>query len=128
MPSGLHRYSLVFQGIPHIEHATNPGHPGFPSFAARPADFDAARKKLEKEIEALRIVLPIVADANQNALETDPSKVPANGAKPGDGKGKPYLGTEIESVLAQVTNSPSGGPERPASGSDTASKPRSTWP
>jgi hypothetical protein len=85
-------------------------------------------KKLEKEIEALRIVLPIVADANQNALETDPSKVPANGSKPGDAKGKPYMGTEIESVLAQVTNSPSGGPERPAGASDTGSKPRSTWP
>ncbi len=35
-PSGLHRYSLVFRGIPQIEHATNPGATRPLSVAARP--------------------------------------------------------------------------------------------
>jgi hypothetical protein len=75
-------------------------------------------KKLEKEIEALRIVLPIVAEAGTISPEAG-----KNGANPD--AVKPYTATELQNVIAQAASSSSTG-NIPAP--DLTPKPRTTWP
>ena len=92
-------------------------------------------KKLEKEIEALRIVLPIVAEAGEAGVEAMPTfdspRPVAEAPKPK----APVPGTDFDNMMAQVkaaqsTIAPPAGPrsastpEPPA----TPSKPRASWP
>jgi hypothetical protein len=79
-------------------------------------------KKLEKEIEALRIVLPIVAEAGDAALESVPS-FDAPRAASDSGKMKAATGPEFTAQAAAPATSP-----RPAAGVETGSKPRTSWP
>jgi hypothetical protein len=76
-------------------------------------------KKLEKEIEALRIVLPIVAEAGDAALESMPNFTSASDS----GKMKAAAGPEF---TAQAGGPPS--PPRPSTPAETSAKPRTSWP
>jgi hypothetical protein len=74
-------------------------------------------KKLEKEIEALRIVLPIVAEAGEGSMEVSPE----NGAKP-----KTFPVPDFNAVLSQAKPTPI--PDRPNPPAEINSKPRTSWP
>ena len=77
-------------------------------------------KKLEKEIEALRIVLPIVAEAGEGAMEI----APENGSKT-----KSFPGPDFNSVLAQAKAISAPSSDRPATPTDiSSSKTRTSWP
>jgi hypothetical protein len=76
-------------------------------------------KKLEKEIEALRIVLPIVAEAGDGALEGVPNFAAASDSA----KMKAATGPEFS---AQAGGPPS--PPRPPAPAETGAKPRTSWP
>lgn len=76
-------------------------------------------KKLEKEIEALRIVLPIVAEAG--TVNPDASK---NGSQ--TEQVKPYTPAELQSAMAQAVTA--SGQERNIPAPDLTPKPRTTWP
>lgn len=84
-------------------------------------------KKLEKEIEALRIVLPIVAEAGPI-----PTEVAGNGtgskASSQPNTGKPYSGTEFENVMAQAAAASGIPQERNIPAPDLTPKNRTTWP
>jgi hypothetical protein len=75
-------------------------------------------KKLEKEIEALRIVLPIVAEAGDGALETVPNFTSSSDS----GKMKAAAAPEFG---AQAGGPPT--PPRPPAPAEAA-KPRTSWP
>ena len=90
-------------------------------------------KKLEKEIEALRIVLPIVAEAGDAGVEALPTfDSPRPVAE--NTKSKPTIpGPDFDNMMAQVkaaqaTNSAAS--PRPAASPDpaVAGKPRASWP
>ena len=87
-------------------------------------------KKLEKEIEALRIVLPIVAEAGE-VSETGPTfEAPRNVSA--DPKSKPLTASDFENVMAQVKPAQIPAAPQPqrqpsAVGADPA-KARTTWP
>jgi hypothetical protein len=86
-------------------------------------------KKLEKEIEALRIVLPIVAEANPGSVEAEPATSTKFTADAG-GKSKPFAtgsNGDIESVLAQAISGPAGS-DRNIPAPDLTPKSRSNWP
>jgi len=88
-------------------------------------------KKLEKEIEALRVVLPIVAEAGESGIDAGPTfdapRAAAETVKP-----KPLSGPDFDSVMAQVKStqpSPVPPPQvRPTSLPDVPPKPRTSWP
>ena len=87
-------------------------------------------KKLEKEIEALRIVLPIVAEAGEvtpEALPTFDSPRPVTDSKP-----RAISGADFENVMSQVRSSPPAAPAAPRQAgpvaAETSSKGRTTWP
>jgi len=90
-------------------------------------------KKLEKEIEALRIVLPIVAEAGESSVDAGPtfeSPRPVTDAS----KPKPTIsGPDFDSVMAQVkaaqaTAGPPPAPRQAPVPENAASKPRTSWP
>jgi len=90
-------------------------------------------KKLEKEIEALRIVLPIVAEAGEAGVEaitmTEPPRPAAEPVKLKPQSASP----DFDSVMAQVKASqpsPVSPPQsRPSPLADgLPSKPRTSWP
>ena len=87
-------------------------------------------KKLEKEIEALRIVLPIVAEAGEIS-ENGPTFEAPRG-NPSDPKSKPLTASDFENVMAQVkpAQAPavSQSPRQPATVSGDPAKARTTWP
>ncbi len=87
-------------------------------------------KKLEKEIEALRIVLPIVADAGDvtpESLPTFDSPRPVVESKP-----RAISGADFENVMNQVRTVQPPAPATPRQatpvGAESSSKPRTTWP
>jgi len=90
-------------------------------------------KKLEKEIEALRIVLPIVADAGDMPGEAGPTfDLPRPMAEPS--KPKSPAPPDFDQVLAQAKSAQAPGNStgpRPATqgvGPESASKSRTSWP
>lgn len=90
-------------------------------------------KKLEKEIEALRIVLPIVAEAGDAVV--DPNTLPSFDApRPAaeTAKPKPSLaGPDFENVMAQVKTVAPTTPPAPVRGpiaEAVPAKPRTSWP
>ena len=92
-------------------------------------------KKLEKEIEALRVVLPIVAEAGEAGVEAVHTPEPSrNAPEPIKPKASPAMaGPDFDSVMAQVKAtqpSPVQPPQnRPAPLADIAPpKPRTSWP
>jgi hypothetical protein len=80
-------------------------------------------KKLEKEIEALRIVLPIVAEAN--GIDAEAASHVAKFASEAAGKGKAFTASDFETVGA-----PASGSSAPVNipGPDLTPKPRTNWP
>jgi hypothetical protein len=90
-------------------------------------------KKLEKEIEALRIVLPIVAEAGDSNAEAGPSfDSPRSAIEPNKPK-PPIPGPDFDNMMAQVkaatVNPNPAAPPRPtASPEPMPSKPRASWP
>jgi len=90
-------------------------------------------KKLEKEIEALRIVLPIVAEAGEAGVEAGPTFESPRPVSEISKPKTPVAGPDFESVMAQVKASQvpivSSTPPRPAPVADNAPpKPRTSWP
>jgi len=88
-------------------------------------------KKLEKEIEALRIVLPIVAEAGEVAPEMGPTfDAPRPMVEPA--KPKALTGADFENVMNQVRSAqPSAPPavqRQPAAVGGDPNKTRTTWP
>ena len=90
-------------------------------------------KRLEKEIEALRVVLPIVAEAGEAGVEgmpnSEPPRIISEPIKPKAA----IAGPDFDSVMAQVkTGQPSPVPppqNRPAPIADVVPpKPRTSWP
>ncbi len=90
-------------------------------------------KKLEKEVEAIRVVLPIVAEAGESGRETAPvfesPRVPVEAARPKS----PLSGPDFDTVMAQVKAtqpSPVAAPQpRPTPIMDgVPPKPRTSWP
>lgn len=81
-------------------------------------------KRLEKEIEALRIVLPIVQEAGPTSLE-EASAAEKNGSE--NGKNRPFVTTpDINSVMSQVKSQ--SGSDRPTQATEITSKNRTSWP
>ncbi len=84
-------------------------------------------KKLEKEIEALRIVLPIVAEAGPNVGDSDATSDVAKFAAEAGNSNKPFAVKDLERALAQATGTSSSTPANiPAP--DLTPKPRTNWP
>jgi len=84
-------------------------------------------KKLEKEIEALRIVLPIVAEAGTNGVDSETEKHVAKFAAEASGGGKPFTTSDLEPVApAAGPKAGSGSMNIPAP--DLTPKPRTNWP
>jgi hypothetical protein len=91
-------------------------------------------KKLEKEIEALRIVLPIVAEAGEAGVEALPTfdspRPVADSAK----TKSPIQGPDFDNMMAQVKAAQASGPpsattSRPNQPAENAPpKPRASWP
>ncbi|HMK31571.1 MAG TPA: hypothetical protein VK473_17945 [Terriglobales bacterium] len=75
-------------------------------------------KRLEKEIEALRVVLPIVADIKQ-PLDDEAFRNP-NG-QPVLDPSKPFNPADLNTVFAQASGGSNPGPQ-------IAEKKRSSWP
>lgn len=91
-------------------------------------------KKLEKEIEALRIVLPIVAEAGEAGVEVLPTfDSPRPVAESAKAK-PPIAGPDFDNMMAQVkaaqaTTSAAQPPSRPTQQAENpAPKPRASWP
>jgi hypothetical protein len=81
-------------------------------------------KRLEKEIEALRIVLPIVQEAGPAALE-EAAAAEKTGSE--NGKGRPFVASpDLNSVIAQVKSQASS--SSPAPATEINSKNRTSWP
>jgi hypothetical protein len=80
-------------------------------------------KKLEKEIEALRIVLPIVAEAN--GVDAEAASHVAKFAAETTGKGKAFTASDFETVSATAA-----GGTAPVNipAPDLTPKPRTNWP
>ncbi len=84
-------------------------------------------KKLEKEIEALRVVMPIVAaESGQPVPEGEATAAAARPGVEGVTKSKPF-GSDFENVLTQAAMSPTG-TDRNIPAPDLTPKPRSNWP
>jgi hypothetical protein len=90
-------------------------------------------KKLEKEIEALRIVLPIVAEAGEAAADAISLMEPVRSAADPMKVKAPTAGPDFDNVMAQVkaTQPSSAQPpqNRPSSIADgLPGKSRTSWP
>ena len=91
-------------------------------------------KKLEKEIEALRIVLPIVAEADESTVDAGPTfespRLVAEMSKPKSS----LAGPDFENVMAQVkatqaSPATSAAGQRPTAVPENAPpKSRTSWP
>lgn len=75
-------------------------------------------KRLEKEIEALRVVLPIVAEAGEGSLEVVPET----------GKPKIFPGPDFNSVLSQAKAPQPIAERATGTGEINPNKPRTSWP
>jgi hypothetical protein len=90
-------------------------------------------KKLEKEIEALRVVLPIVAEAGETGAENGPTfESPRTGADVSKPK-MSIAGPDFDSVMAQVkasqVSAAASAQARPAPIPESVPpKPRTSWP
>jgi hypothetical protein len=85
-------------------------------------------KKLEKEIEALRIVLPIVAEAGTNVGDSEAASHVAKFASEAVAKTKPFAINDLEHAMAQTGTAPSGGSSVNIPAPDLTPKPRTNWP
>lgn len=85
-------------------------------------------KKLEKEIEALRIVLPIVAEAGTNGADPEATaNVMKFASEAAASNVKPFTPNDFEAVVKQ---SAAAGGTTPAHipAPDLTPKPRTNWP
>jgi hypothetical protein len=85
-------------------------------------------KKLEKEIEALRIVLPIVAEAGPNVGDSEAASHVAKFASEAVSKSKPFAVNDLEHAMAQTGTAPAGGSSVNIPAPDLTPKPRTNWP
>jgi len=89
-------------------------------------------KKLEKEIEALRIVLPIVAEAGPVVAEGEAVAVGAKfAAEPNKTKSytPPAHSAEFDNIMAQAATAAASGSSSPnIPAPDLTPKPRTNWP
>ena len=85
-------------------------------------------KKLEKEIEALRIVLPIVAEAGTNGADSEAASHLAKFTAEAVSKSKPFAVNDLEHAMAQTGTAPAGGSSVNIPGPDLTPKPRTNWP
>jgi hypothetical protein len=90
-------------------------------------------KKLEKEIEALRVVLPIVAEAGEAGAEAGPSFDSPRAAADNPKPKMSLAGPDFDSVMAQVKASQvaaaTSAQARPAPIPESVPpKPRTSWP
>ncbi len=83
-------------------------------------------KKLEKEIEALRIVLPIVAEAGPNVGDSEAASHVAKFASEAVSKTKPFAVSDPDHVAAATGTNSSVPANIPAP--DLTPKPRTNWP
>ena len=84
-------------------------------------------KRLEKEIEALRIVLPIVAVAGPNVGDSEAANHVAKFASEAVSKAKPFAVSDPDHTMAAATGTNSSVPTNiPAP--DLTPKPRTNWP
>jgi hypothetical protein len=87
-------------------------------------------KKLEKEIEALRIVLPIVAEAGPIAAESEvPATVAKFAAEPNKTKSytPPSHSAEFDNIMAQAATAAAGSSTPNIPAPDLTPK-RTNWP
>jgi hypothetical protein len=91
-------------------------------------------KKLEKEIEALRIVLPIVAEAGEAGVEAIPTFDSPRPTVDAAKTKAPIPGPDFDNMMAQVkaaqaSTSPAPAQSRPNQQPDNSPpKPRASWP
>ncbi|HUN88078.1 MAG TPA: hypothetical protein VMU28_04780 [Terriglobales bacterium] len=90
-------------------------------------------KKLEKEIEALRIVLPIVAEAGDSVDANAVAGLEAPRSLPEAAKPKPALsGADFDNVMAQVKSvapaAATAAPARTPIPDQIPAKARTSWP
>ena len=91
-------------------------------------------KKLEKEIEALRIVLPIVAEAGEAGVEAIPTFDSPRPVVEGSKPKASIPGPDFDNMMAQVkasqsTIAPATQPRsNPSPEPATPPKPRASWP
>ncbi len=78
-------------------------------------------KRLEKEIDALRVVLPIVAETKQSVLEDIYGS--GVGSVGESSKAQPFTPAELNAVFAQATSG-SGRSNQP----QPETKPKASWP
>ena len=85
-------------------------------------------KKLEKEIEALRIVLPIVAEAGTSMTDSEAASHVAKFASEAVSKTKPFAVTDLEHPLTQSAAASNGSTPVSIPAPDLTPKPRTNWP
>src|SRR3954452_22313910 len=85
-------------------------------------------KKLEKEIEALRIVLPIVAEAGSNVGDSEAASHVAKFATEAVAKTEPFAVNDLEHAMAQAVAAPSAGSSVNIPAPDLTPKSRTNWP
>jgi hypothetical protein len=90
-------------------------------------------KKLEKEIEALRVVLPIVAEAGEAGAETGPTFESPRATSEAPKSKMSITGPDFDSVMAQVkasqVSAATSAQARPAPIPESVPpKPRTSWP
>jgi hypothetical protein len=85
-------------------------------------------KKLEKEIEALRIVLPIVAEAGTNISDSEAASHVAKFASEAVSKTKPFAVNDLDHPIAQTAAAAAGGSSVNIPAPDLTPKPRTNWP
>jgi len=90
-------------------------------------------KKLEKEIEALRIVLPIVAEAGESGVDGPTFDSPRSAAADPNKPKQSIPGPDFDNMMAQVKaaqapSGPSSSPRPTAAPEIVPNKPRASWP
>jgi len=85
-------------------------------------------KKLEKEIEALRIVLPIVAEAGPNVGDSEVASTVSKFTSEAVSKTKPFAISDPEHSLAQAATGTTSSVPTNIPAPDLTPKPRTNWP
>ncbi len=83
-------------------------------------------KKLEKEIEALRVVLPIVAEAGPNVGDSEAVSQIAKFANEAGNKPKAFTPSDFEPIAQPAAAGSTAPVNIPAP--DLTPKPRTNWP
>jgi hypothetical protein len=85
-------------------------------------------KRLEKEIEALRIVLPIVAEAGTNVGDSEAAQHVAKFASEAVSKTKPFAVSDPDHPMAQAATGTTSSVPANIPAPDLTPKPRTNWP